>query len=1769
MFMENRALDRFYPDQGQGRTCRRSHFEVRLREGDFYSERKLDTAATELANRQDESDSSRKKLVELSREFKKTTPEVSGADTRKVVAPLLKSFQLEIDNLTKRSKAAEAAFLNVYKRIIDLPVGVVRWGFANRIFIREALLFCDSAISLAEHPNHLPPPAIGAGGHERGWDVGGVEGWDLMPVLEYCMATQQKVQRLNDLEVENRQLKETLHEYNAEFKEVKNQEVTIKQLKEKIKEYEERLDAAVQIRIQEKESNLERQFATKERHLNESHKLATKKLGDTEQHVTNLQSALDISQSELFDLRSKYDEESHANAVDVMDHWFVYKLGRAALAEKEVAQLKEQLVAATHSLQLADKIQKAPDMEQTIDILTRSSLEVELAAKEKEISQLVDDVQRLQSTIKQMKETASAQIARLEEALEEKNRLVQQLEDKLLAQKDYDEIKRELRVKLKGNRLIRDLIWYLIRLHMSTYTKVDVIILHYSKHGADRPVVGASFEKQVHLHVLSRLLSLVTCGTGMRILKSIEFPESGQKPLEVLLVEKTKTLQTENTTLKGSNADVTGPSPLLGLATAPFPPPLQTVETFGSLLGEEIVSSWQRTLSPQETDSVGGAVTNGGSADGTTIDEAVTCEAHNGSPASNHASNANNSSATTPLPPPPPHSSSSTCISEDAKSQPLPQVGATTPGSTTPPAISLSNGVSPHESSQKDDAPKDMVESATLERLQEMLRHNIDKYANDCLNTLNISRRVRELLSIHNIGQRLFAKYILGLSQGTVSELLSKPKPWDKLTEKGRDSYRKMHAWACDDNCIYTLKALVPKKGSAVIWRTTTKNSAGFSGKEPGLPNFRQDDAATEERIAIILNEAQMAMKNHHHLALALDEKSNSEEGGKLDNCFSAGLQRRIRKYENDDIPQEMVTKIYQEELAKLMGKQPKDLAMLGPPFDFPKDQYLRTQEEIRLALNVYHQELSKLTQHHHMVMQNGVQDLSLPKDRERRQDSTATVKMRNGGDSIDNGMEMERPGSRERCCDSPQCHINDTLRHAGSAFTLVRPKTEPTDESSTTVCTAASPLQRMQSITNSLISQPSMPSMPTPPQRPLKAVLPPITQQQFDQYTNLNTEDIVKKVKEQLSQFSISQRLFGESVLGLSQGSVSDLLARPKPWHMLTQKGREPFIRMKIFLEDENAVHKLVASQYKIAPEKLMRTGSYGASPPTTSCKSHPLQKEYETAMKQTNNGTCNVHPITVNQVHLPTGPDMSRAPTPDAALKKVMGPRAMSHLQPSVYEMAALTQDLDTQLITTRIKETLLANNIGQKIFGEAVLGLSQGSVSELLSKPKPWHMLSIKGREPFIRMQLWLNDPHNVDRLQALKNERREANKRRRNNVDYCDGAESTEPPFVSGASTPLGHSPIGPAPKKPRVLFSEEQKEALRLAFALDPYPGTATIEFLAQELRLTARTITNWFHNHRMRLKQQAPHRNEEVAAAGNANSSSSNREASAPTFDPVQFRLLLNQRLLELQKEKGSALGPLGGFPFYDEASAQMSGLDLSLSSGPNQGHAHHHHHHHHHHHLNHEPHRSIKQENMDYEVDSIGSSEYNEDDSDSSSKGLPSACEAAMEVNAADRDRDRDVRNEKSSSRRKPAAPQWVNPGWGEIVADEDDERSESEDEAKRSASRKTAVIINGVCVRQTEEFDLPMSTEETVRVEPAPAPDHERGPQLHEREEDDEDDEEEEMVEESNERLAKIERLEKSLHENDERWDALDEPEERQMNIDKLQQRIEKSDDEEEWEF
>lgn len=87
------------------------------------------------------------------------------------------------------------------------------------------------------------------------------------------------------------------------------------------------------------------------------------------------------------------------------------------------------------------------------------------------------------------------------------------------------------------------------------------------------------------------------------------------------------------------------------------------------------------------------------------------------------------------------------------------------------------------------------------------------------------------------------------------------------------------------------------------------------------------------------------------------------------------------------------------------------------------------------------------------------------------------------------------------------------------------------------------------------------------------------------------------------------------------------------------------------------------------------------------------------------------------------------------------------------------------------------LLRFALGQRLFGETILGLTQGSVSDLLARPKPWHKLSLKGREPFVRMQLWLNDPNNVEKLMDMKRMEKKGNREQ--------SADSRLPSFPTSA------------------------------------------------------------------------------------------------------------------------------------------------------------------------------------------------------------------------------------------------------------------------------------------------------------------------------------------------------------------------------------------------
>uniref|UniRef100_A0A667XWI6 Protein CASP n=1 Tax=Myripristis murdjan TaxID=586833 RepID=A0A667XWI6_9TELE len=393
-------------------------------------QKELDATATQLANRQDESEQSRKKLIDLSREFKKNTPE----DLRKQVAPLLKSFQGEIDALSKRSKEAEAAFLNVYKKLIDVP--------------------------------------------------------DPVPVLELAQQLQLKLQKMHDIETENTKLRETLEDYNKEFAEVKNQEVTIKSLKEKIREYEQSLKNQAENLAQEKQLQLHNDYAEKERY-----KLRI----DTHSFFFLHFAALETTQAELFDLKTKYDEESTAKYVFPLMCVCVCAC-RAEAAQREAESLREQLSATNQSLQLAGQIQANPDkVEQPVEAVSRSSLEAELGAKERETTQLVEDVQRLQASLTKLRETTSSQITQLEQQLSAKTATLKELEEKLQKQADYEEVKKELSLK--------SLIFIL----------VQFLCLSPPSHCQD-----------------------------------------SSKPLEVLLLERNRSLQSESASLRIANTELSG-----------------------------------------------------------------------------------------------------------------------------------------------------------------------------------------------------------------------------------------------------------------------------------------------------------------------------------------------------------------------------------------------------------------------------------------------------------------------------------------------------------------------------------------------------------------------------------------------------------------------------------------------------------------------------------------------------------------------------------------------------------------------------------------------------------------------------------------------------------------------------------------------------------------------------------------------------------------------------------------------------------------------------------------------------------------------------------------------------------------------------------------------------------------------------------------------------------------------------------------------------------
>ncbi|XP_067458346.1 homeobox protein cut-like 2 [Thunnus thynnus] len=716
----------------------------------------------------------------------------------------------------------------------------------------------------------------------------------------------------------------------------------------------------------------------------------------------------------------------------------------------------------------------------------------------------------------------------------------------------------------------------------------------------------------------------------------------------------------------------------------------------------------------------------------------------------------------------------------------------------------------------------------------------------DQLDTAEIAFQVKEQLLKHNIGQRVFGHYVLGLSQGSVSEILARPKPWRKLTVKGKEPFIKMKQFLSDEQNILALRTIQVRQRGSIT------------------PRIRTPETGSDDAIRNILEQAKKEIQSQRggdgkiSLSASLGRSSNGA-GSSSDETIKSILEQARREMESQQQTL-MEMEVCGRASTASSGAQ---VERLGPP---------ERSRGLPLPISIKQEEGGCVT----VCMANPINSpqtpLSVLSPAAFVQNIIRKVKSEIGeaGTYFDQHWSQERGpmgligGGSSR----PFTSVSPSLSSSSSgpsALPRPWPRLEngeclPNSEEASAAedeLVLSRPVEvKVESDTSVSGESPGpgpgrLSYYPAYIPRALKPTVPPLTPEQYElyMYREVDTIELTRQVKEKLAKNGICQRIFGEKVLGLSQGSVSDMLSRPKPWSKLTQKGREPFIRMQLWLLDQLGQSLNQPPNQGHTQDKSPVTAQSSPSPPPSPAESHP-SPPVEPVSLSLESSKENQQPESL-VLGLPPNTEGGKSTPSLMALHQPTNPLG-------IQELVAMSPELDTYAITKKVKEVLTDNNLGQRLFGETILGLTQGSVSDLLSRPKPWHKLSLKGREPFVRMQLWLNDPHNVDKLRTMKKMEKKAYLKRRYGL-LSTGSDSDSPSTrsecVSPALASLDLCPYSQV-KKPRVVLGAEEKEALRKAYLLEPYPSQNTIEMLASQLNLKTNTVINWFHNYRSRMRRE-------------------------------------------------------------------------------------------------------------------------------------------------------------------------------------------------------------------------------------------------------------------------------------------------------------------------
>ena len=336
----------------------------------------LDEYANEIALRQDEAEFGRKKLIEMSKEFKRTASD----DIRKTVSSLLKAFQAEVDSLTKRSKFSESCFLTMYKKLSDAP--------------------------------------------------------DPSPIINQAVVSKQKLSTLTDLELEKKQLRETLEQYNLQFTQFKSQESEFENLKKKFEECQTNITKEVESQVLEIKESLNQDFLLKESILSETNNEQSLKLMEQQEMITNLQKSVEDSESELFDFKKRYEEDMQMKNAETELY-----LSDLEIANQKLNQSGKVIQQYQHSTS-----KEGIDLELNDLKMRFRLLETDVQNKDSEISRLLEETHNLQTNIAEKDAEFRGKSYQHDQEREDLKNKYENATEQITSFSDYNEIKNELSI---------------------------------------------------------------------------------------------------------------------------------------------------------------------------------------------------------------------------------------------------------------------------------------------------------------------------------------------------------------------------------------------------------------------------------------------------------------------------------------------------------------------------------------------------------------------------------------------------------------------------------------------------------------------------------------------------------------------------------------------------------------------------------------------------------------------------------------------------------------------------------------------------------------------------------------------------------------------------------------------------------------------------------------------------------------------------------------------------------------------------------------------------------------------------------------------------------------------------------------------------------------------------------------------------------------------------------------------------------------------------